>query len=134
MIVILNSLLAVITALTLVPPNYLGSLLYMSEVVRFLKKNNMIMLAAAVVIGVALQNLVHSFVNDIVSPPINAYAGEFMNGEWKLTKSTGLLTNATTDITIRYGKFLSACLQLILVLVVAYYFAKYSSTAVSKLA
>lgn len=134
----------------------------MSSVARFLKEKDMLTLAAAVVIGAALQDVVRSLVNDIISPPINAYTGGFMSGELVIKKpsfkrkdtwaeyqpsatpspsaqpqaqapAAAGSNSATGAIVIKYGKFLSTILQLVLVIYVAYYFAVYTSKVVDAL-
>ncbi len=109
----------------------------MSAVVRFVKERDSLTLAAAVVIGSALQAVIGSLVDDVVAPPINAYAGGVMAGELVVRAPGAALVNRLTGqkapaapaIVIKYGKFLSALLKLAIVLYVAVTVARYGSRA-----
>jgi large-conductance mechanosensitive channel len=57
-----------------------------SSIARFIKEKDSLTLAAAVVIGAALQDVVRSLVNDVIAPPINAYTNGFLSGEWVIKK------------------------------------------------
>ena len=133
-----------------------------SAIARFIKEKDSLTLAAAVVIGAALQDVVRSLVNDVIAPPINAYTNGFLSGEWVIKKpdimtflkkketyapnspsapppSTAVTTKATAGsntesgaIVIKYGKFISMILQLFLVVYVAVKFAEYSVKLVNK--
>ena len=129
-----------------------------SSIAKFIKEKDSLTLAAAVVIGAALQDVVRSLVNDVIAPPINAYTGGFLSGEWVIKKPdvltflkkketlgdppaaptgpTVATKGSNTDsgaIVIKYGKFLSMILQLLLVVFVAVKFAEYSIYIVNKL-
>lgn len=127
-----------------------------SSIAKFIKEKDSLTLAAAVVIGAALQDVVRSLVNDVIAPPINAYTNGFLNGEWVIkkpdvmtllkkketlspagpatttTKATAGSNTESGAIVIKYGKFLSVIIQLILVVFVAVKFAEYSVKLVNK--
>jgi large-conductance mechanosensitive channel len=125
-----------------------------SSIARFIKEKDSLTLAAAVVIGAALQDVVRSLVNDVIAPPINAYTNGFLNGEWVIkkpdvltllkkkealspagpanTKATAGSNTESGAIVIKYGKFLSVIIQLVLVVFVAVKFAEYSVKIVNK--
>lgn len=130
-----------------------------SSIAKFIKEKDSLTLAAAVVIGAALQDVVRSLVNDVIAPPINAYTNGFLNGEWTIkkpdvlnflkskesfgtvpvatpaspaTKATAGSNTESGAIVIKYGKFLSMILQLFLVVYVAVKFAEYSVKIVNK--
>ena len=137
-----------------------------SSIAKFIKEKDSLTLAAAVVIGAALQDVVRSLVNDVIAPPINAYTNGFLNGEWVIkkpdvltflkkkeaygtaaatappaaaapsaqgeTKATAGSNTESGAIVIKYGKFLSMILQLILVVYVAVKFAEYSVKLVNR--
>ena len=129
-----------------------------SSIAKFIKEKDSLTLAAAVVIGAALQDVVRSLVNDVIAPPINAYTNGFLNGEWVIKKPdvltllkkkealspagpiTGPATTKATAgsntesgaIVIKYGRFLSVIIQLVLVVFVAVKFAEYSVKIVNK--
>lgn len=133
-----------------------------SSIARFIKDKDSLTLAAAVVIGAALQDVVRSLVNDVIAPPINAYTNGFLSGEWVIKKpdimtflkkketyvptpsgspaapaagTTTATAGSNTEsgaIVIKYGKFISMILQLFLVVYVAVKFAEYTVKLVDK--
>lgn len=58
------------------------------NVAGFIKQKDVILTAAAFVVGLSFQDVIKSFVNDIISPPINAYVGGIANGQLTITKPT----------------------------------------------
>ena len=128
------------------------------NIATFVQQKDVLLTATALVVGVAFQDVIRSLVKDIISPPIDAYAYGLANGEWAITKpdidipgidigapgtaksraSAAATTTAPATaaapgvITIRYGKFLQACLAFAITLVVAVEFVKWATRLVAR--
>lgn len=106
----------------------------MPSVVRFVREKDSLTLAAAVVVGAAVQDVVVSLVDDIIAPPVNAYTGGLMSGELVLPApgARALNRKSANAIVIRYGKLLSTLLKLLIVLYTAVTFARSSTWLLDK--
>ena len=87
----------------------------MSEFLRdfrkFIMRGNIVDLAVAVIIGVAFNAVVQSFVNDVVSPIIGAVFGK---------PDFNSLTFKLGDGVIAYGAFLTAVLNFLIIAFVVF--------------
>ncbi|MBS3051853.1 MAG: large conductance mechanosensitive channel protein MscL [Candidatus Aenigmarchaeota archaeon] len=87
----------------------------MKEFMDFLKEYKVIGLAVAFIIGVASTTLVQSLVNDVIMPMISPL---IPGGEWqKATLSIG-------PIMIKWGSFLSAVINFVIVAFAVFIIAK----------
>ncbi len=87
----------------------------LKEFADFLKEYKILGLAIAFIIGAAVTSLIQSLVNDIIMPIITFFIPQ---GAWKdATLSIG-------PILIRYGSFLSALLNFVIIALVVFLVAK----------
>jgi large conductance mechanosensitive channel len=78
----------------------------------FVLRGNVIDLAVGVMIGVAFNNVVQSFVADILTPLISLFGGDINFDKWTLEVS---------GATFAYGKFINAFVSLLLVAAVLFF-------------
>ena len=84
----------------------------------FLLKTNALALAVAVIIGVAMGNVVNSLVSDVIMPPIGMALGKLDFSQLKLVlKATG---DPKTEVAIRYGAFINVVIAFVIVALVVY--------------
>ena len=85
----------------------------LKEFREFAVKGNVVDLAVGIIIGAAFTGIVNSLVNDVIMPPIAAIMGnvDFSKKAWVLDDS-GADGN---PVELRYGKFLQAVLNFLLV-------------------
>ena len=81
----------------------------------FLNEYKVIGLAIAFIIGVAATTLIQSLVNDIIMPIITSF---IPGGEWKTA------TFAIGGILLKWGSFLSALINFIVIAFVVFFIAK----------
>jgi len=81
----------------------------------FLKEYKVIGLAVAFIMGAATTTLVQSLVNDIVMPVITTF---IPNGDWETA------TLALGDIVIKWGSFLSALINFLMIALVVFLLIK----------
>jgi len=92
----------------------------LKEFRNFLFRGNLLDLATAVVLGVAFQGVVSSFVKDIITPIIAALGGE---------PNFDSLTWTIGEGVIHYGTFLNALLNFVIIAVVIFLLLKAASRA-----
>ena len=87
---------------------------FFSDFKAFITKGNVIDLAVGVIIGGAFQAIVSSFTGDIVSPLL----GLLVNSDFsELVATVG-------DVEIRYGAFITAIINFLLMALVIFFFLK----------
>jgi large conductance mechanosensitive channel len=96
-----------------------------AEFKAFLLKANVVALALAFIVGVALAAVVTSLVNDIVMPPIGLLLGgaDFQNMYVNLSGKTYPSLKAARDAgaaVIAYGNFINSVITFIIVALVAF--------------
>ena len=90
----------------------------MSGFKEFLLKADALVLAAGVIIGVAMGNVVMSLVNDVIMPPIGMALGSLDFSQMKVVlKATG---DPKTEVAIRYGTFINVVITFCIVALVVY--------------
>jgi large conductance mechanosensitive channel len=96
-----------------------------TEFKAFLLKTNAMALAIGVIIGVALNGVVQSLVNDIIMPPIGLLLGkvDFTQLKWVLQAATDP-NDPTTEVAIRYGVFLNAVIGFVIIAFVVWWISK----------
>ncbi|MBU5687938.1 MAG: large conductance mechanosensitive channel protein MscL [Candidatus Aenigmarchaeota archaeon] len=88
---------------------------FLKEFSDFLKEYKVLALAIAFIIGSALTSLVQSLVNDILMPILTFFIPQ---GQWKeATFNIG-------TIAIKYGSFLSAVLNFVIIALIVFIIAK----------
>jgi large conductance mechanosensitive channel len=84
----------------------------------FLLKTNALALAVAVIIGVAMGDVVKSLVSDVIMPPIGLLMGNLDFSQLKIVlKATG---DPTTEVAVRYGAFINVVISFVIVSLVVY--------------
>jgi large conductance mechanosensitive channel len=82
---------------------------------QFIREKNTFDVAVGFVIATAAQNVIKSFVEDLVSPPIGFVTGRSLEGVLTLRPQS----DTRPALEIAYGKFLKSVLQFVLMLVFA---------------
>ncbi len=89
-----------------------------TEFREFALKGNVVDMAVGIIIGVAFNNVVNSMVNDILMPPIGWAIGgvEFKDLELVLrSASVGPAGEQIAAVAIRYGAFINAVIQFLII-------------------
>ena len=92
------------------------------EFKEFAMRGNVLDLAVAVIIGAAFGKIVTSLVNDIVMPIISIILGgvSFADLKYVITPAVGDLE----EVAIRYGAFLQAVIDFLIIAIVIFIFVK----------
>jgi large conductance mechanosensitive channel len=91
----------------------------------FLLKTNAMALAIGVILGVALNGVVQSLVNDLIMPPVGVLLGkvDFNQLKWVLQAATDP-SDPSTEVAIRYGIFINAVISFVLIAFVVWRLSK----------
>jgi large conductance mechanosensitive channel len=86
---------------------------FIQEFREFAVKGNVVDMAVGIIIGAAFGNIVNSFVNDVVTPPLGYLIGgvDFTD----LAVTLPALQDGKEDVTIRYGAFLQNVFDFLIV-------------------
>ena len=94
------------------------------EFKEFAMKGNVLDLAVAVIIGGAFGNIVTSFVNDVLMPPIGLLLGNTDFGDLQVVLKHGqdavmqgdtVVAPAVAEVALRYGVFINTVLDFLIV-------------------
>jgi len=90
----------------------------LKEFQKFIMRGNVIDLAVGIIIGTAFTAIVNSLVNDVIMPPIGLLIGgvDFSNLQIVLQEATA----DTEAVAIRYGAFINALIQFLIVAFVVF--------------
>lgn len=80
---------------------------FVKEFKEFASRGNVVDLAVGIVIGAAFNNIVQSFVNDIIMPPIGYLIGDLKFTDYKLPLND--------KVSINYGNFFQVVLNFVIV-------------------
>ena len=94
----------------------------MSGFKEFLLKTNALALAIAVIIGVALNSVVTSLVDDIIMPPIGVLLGGIDFSQLKIVLKDN--ADPTKVAAINYGLFINTVISFIVIAAVVYWVSK----------
>lgn len=78
---------------------------FLEEFKKFICRGNVMDMAVGIIIGGAFTNIVTSLVNDIINPLLGLFGG--MNFDQ-------LVWNITGDVTLSYGKFITAIINFLI--------------------
>ncbi len=92
----------------------------LTEFKAFLLKTNALALAIGVIIGVALNNVVTSLVNDIIMPPIGLALGGVDFDSLKIVLKDAVNGDAATEVAIRWGAFINTVIAFIVIALVVF--------------
>lgn len=96
----------------------------MDEFKAFISRGNVMDMAVGVIIGGAFTGIVSSLVDDIINPVLGLFGG--MNFDKLALKLTG-------EVTLNYGKFISAVLNFLIMALVIFVIVKFVNKAATKL-
>lgn len=90
---------------------------------RFTLQGNVFHLAVGIIIGTAFTNVVHSLVEDILTPPFGLLLGGVDFRDLTVKMRNFVYTNQL-PVVIRYGKFIQEILNLFIVAIVLFFIIK----------
>lgn len=96
---------------------------FFEEFKKFISKGNVMDMAVGIIIGGAFTSIVSSLVNDIINPLLGLFGG--MNFDQ-------LAWNITGDVTLYYGKFITAVVNFLIMAFIVFILVKAMNTAMSK--
>ncbi len=96
---------------------------FLEEFKKFISKGNVMDMAVGIIIGGAFTSIVSSLVNDIINPLLGLFGG--MNFDQ-------LAWNITGDVTLYYGKFVTAVVNFLIMAFIVFILVKAMNTAVSR--
>lgn len=90
----------------------------LKEFQKFIMRGNVIDLAVGIIIGTAFTAIVNSLVNDVIMPPVGLLIGgvDFSNLQIVLQEATA----DTEAVAIRYGVFINALIQFLIIAFVVF--------------
>ncbi len=97
---------------------------FFDEFKAFISRGNVMDMAVGIIIGGAFTAIVNSLVEDLISPLLGLFGG--MNFDQLALKLTG-------DVTLQYGKFITAVINFLIVAFVLFSIIKALNTAAGKL-
>ena len=90
----------------------------------FLLKTNAMALAIGVIIGVALNGVVQSLVNDLIMPPIGLLLGKIDFSQLKIVLQAAVNNDPKTEVAIRYGLFINTVISFVVIAFVVWWLSK----------
>ena len=96
---------------------------FLEEFKTFISKGNVMDMAVGIIIGGAFTSIVSSLVNDIINPLLGLFGG--MNFDQ-------LAWNITGDVTLYYGKFITAVVNFLIMAFIVFLIVKVMNSATSK--
>ena len=87
------------------------------EFKEFISKGNVIDLAVGVIIGAAFGKIITSLVDDVLMPPIGYLMGGVDFSDKKIVLVTADAVAKVEEVAIRYGNFINALIQFLIVAV-----------------
>lgn len=97
---------------------------FFEEFKRFISKGNVMDMAVGIIIGGAFTSIVSSLVNDIINPILGLFGG--MNFDQ-------LAWNITGDVTLYYGKFITAVVNFLIMALIVFLLVKIMNKAMSRI-
>lgn len=97
---------------------------FFEEFKKFISKGNVMDMAVGIIIGGAFTSIVSSLVNDIINPVLGLFGG--MNFDQ-------LAWNITGDVTLYYGKFITAVVNFLIMALIVFLLVKVMNTAMSRI-
>lgn len=85
------------------------------EFKEFISKGNVVDLAVGVIIGAAFGKIITSLVDDVLMPPLGFILGGVDFSDKKLVLISADALNKVEEVAIRYGNFINAVIQFLIV-------------------
>lgn len=111
-----------------------------AEFKQFIMRGNVIDLAVGVIIGAAFQAIVNSLVKDVITPCIGALFGNMDFSDLAITLKEavtetvdGVETVVSEAVLLKYGSFITAIINFLLMAVVIFFIIKVINTVSNKL-
>ena len=105
---------------------------FFNEFKAFISRGNVIDMAVGVIIGGAFQTIIKSLVDDVVMPLLGKLTGGTDFSEWKIVLSEAV-GEEIPEVAIRYGNFINAIINFLLMAFVIFIFIKLLNTLTGKL-
>lgn len=96
---------------------------FIEEFKNFISKGNVMDMAVGIIIGGAFTSIVSSLVDDIINPILGLFGG--MNFDQ-------LAWNITGDVTLYYGKFITAVVNFLIMALIVFFIIKIMNTTISR--
>ena len=97
---------------------------FLDEFKKFISKGNVMDMAVGIIIGGAFTSIVSSLVNDIINPILGLFGGmNFDQLSW----------NITGDVTLYYGKFITAVVNFLIMALIVFLLVKIMNKAMSRI-
>lgn len=97
---------------------------FFEEFKKFISKGNVMDMAVGIIIGGVFTSIVSSLVNDIINPILGLFGG--MNFDQ-------LAWNITGDVTLYYGKFITAVVNFLIMALIVFLLVKIMNKAMSRI-
>jgi len=92
---------------------------FLEEFKKFISRGNVMDMAVGIIIGGAFTSIVTSLVNDIINPLLGLFGGvNFDQLAW----------NITGDVTLNYGKFITAVVNFLIMALIVFLIVKAMNT------
>ena len=98
---------------------------FFAEFKKFISRGNVMDMAVGIIVGGAFTAIVKSLVDDIISPLLGLLGGANFDA---------LAVNLAGDVTLNYGKFITAIINFLLIALVLFIIIKVINTAAEKAA
>ncbi len=96
---------------------------FFEEFKKFISKGNVMDMAVGIIIGGAFTSIVSSLVNDIINPILGLFGGvNFDQLAW----------NITGDVTLYYGKFITAVVNFLIMALIVFLLVKLMNKAMTR--
>ena len=103
------------------------------EFKEFISRGNVVDMAVGVMIGAAFKSIVDSVVNDLISPVIGIiFKQDFSQLKWVLKDAVMAedgVTVAVEEVAVRYGAFIMAILNFLIIALILFAFVKMINAA-----
>lgn len=106
-----------------------------TEFKEFISKGNVIDMAVGVIIGGAFTKIVNSLVSDLIMPALGLLTGDINFSNLKIVLAEAVMEGETVvkeELAIRYGVFLDALLNFLLIAIAVFIMVKIINTAREK--
>ncbi len=105
---------------------------FFNEFKAFISRGNVIDMAVGVIIGGAFQAIIKSLVDDVIMPLLSVITGGTDFSEWKLVLVEAV-GEEIPEVALRYGNFINAIINFLLMAIVIFIFIKVLNTLTGKL-
>ena len=108
---------------------------FFQEFKEFISKGNVLDMAVGVIIGTAFTKIVNSVVSDIIMPALGLLTGNIDFADLKIVLSEAVMDGETVvkeELAIRYGVFLDALLNFLLIAICVFAVVKIFNTIKAK--